>query len=240
MQGRGGSWRQFQLHSDTTGPTQDGSPVHRRTGTSNANELARNVAEFWVKSGFGCATRLDDHLIAFILASDCIMFSLMANCCSWFRRWRKPKRYVKQNTSLFTQVNFQDGFNHKQNLWILIFFLKSVLHVLKLINQWHSKPWCFGTWDRVFAILRSSTSELKQSSPANWHFKCQNHVVWVRHLILLDLARNLSLILQPGLSLFCSKCFVAVGKTLNNQQEGGYGEWLFRWRPVYCRGRLGG
>ncbi|CAF98190.1 unnamed protein product [Tetraodon nigroviridis] len=22
----------------------------------------------------------------------------MANCCSWFRRWRKPKRYVKQNT----------------------------------------------------------------------------------------------------------------------------------------------
>lgn len=46
MQGRGGSWRHFQLHPATTGPTQDGSPVHGRTGTSDANELARNVADF--------------------------------------------------------------------------------------------------------------------------------------------------------------------------------------------------
>lgn len=88
------------------------------------------------------------------------------------------------------------------------------------INKWYSKPWCFENMDR-WAIIswRLGSIELKQPPPANWNCKCQTHVIPARHLLPLDLVRNPSLILWPGLIGGTTVCFKGFVAARNNTKK---------------------
>lgn len=134
--------------------------------------------KYWLKPGLNTNfITAETFIIVNLCDSLSYLSSIFINCC-WNDNFFKNLFYIS-----FQKHNKTTKISDKANYSVL------GLWTIFLPHFFCSKNY-----------LRSSTRKPKWSSSANWHFKCQTHVVRVRHLIPLDLARNPTLIRQPGLT----------------------------------------